>query len=267
MATASASAADLPRKAPLIAPAPTWNGLYAGVQGGYGGSIADVDLSDSFTGLGNTAFVGAVASAVPTDFATNAKGFLGGLTLGYNVQTGQFVWGVETDLSWADIKGANTQSGFATFSSVGDFIFPSTGTVDEKLDALGTLRGRLGFAPDPRLLIYGTGGLAYGHVESNTNISLPILHTPGPSVFSASNAIGSASQFRIGWTAGAGAEFAFDPRWSVKAEYLYYDLGTMTYGSTSTVTDAGLPFGSIGVTSSAEFKGSIVRAGINYKFW
>jgi outer membrane immunogenic protein len=271
MATAAASAADLPRKAPLVAPAPTWNGLYAGVQGGYGGSIADVDAAANGVALiaGADALAAALANAVPTSFATNAKGFIGGGTLGYNVQTGQFVWGVETDLSWADIKGSNTRSGFAPAPFLVNTVSASTGTVDQKLDAFGTLRGRLGFAPDNRLLIYGTGGLALGHVDSHTNISTTLV--PLPAALSISNAVGSESQFRVGWTAGAGAEFALDPRWSIKAEYLYYDLGTLTYSSGPAVVTVitpppATPEASIGVKSSAEFKGSIVRAGINYKF-
>lgn len=244
-----------------------WTGFYVGVHGGYGGSTADVDVAASGVTIppfGAHAATATMVSGVPTDFATNAKGFIGGGTLGYNVQTGRFVWGVETDLSWADIEGTNSQSG--VFPGIGGAApITTAGTVQEKLDAFGTLRGRLGFAPDGRLLIYATGGLAYGHVASNTNISEafpPSVLTP------ISGGIGSASQFRVGWTAGAGVEYAFAPHWSVKAEYLYYDLGTLTYNSVPIISPfGGTPSASIGVKSSAEFDGSIVRAGINYKFW
>jgi outer membrane immunogenic protein len=271
---ASAFAADLGRpgpapiytKAPLAVPF-NWTGFYAGAQAGYGWSNGDVDVAPTSTTtiIGITGpTVSGMAAAVPGDFPTSAKGFIGGGTLGYNVQTGQFVWGVETDLSWADIKGTNSQTGVGTITGA-PFVIAATGTAEEKLDAFGTLRARLGFTPVERLLVYGTGGLAYGHVESNTNISETIV--PPVVGLGFSNAIGSASSWRAGWTAGAGVEYAFAPHWSAKAEYLYYDLGSISYNSTLTGTVPMATFGTVGMASSADFKGNIVRGGINYKFW
>jgi outer membrane immunogenic protein len=121
------------------------------------------------------------------------------------------------------------------------------------------LRARLGFTPIDRLLIYGTGGLAYGEVESNTNFAEATT-----SNVNFNNAFGSASSWRAGWTAGAGAEFAFARHWSAKIEYLYYDLGDLNYNSTLTSSNATPT--TIGITSTADFKGNIVRAGINYRF-
>src|SRR4029077_6535377 len=101
-------------------------------------------------------------------------------------------------------------------------------TAEQKLDSFGTLRARLGFVPwDSRLLVYGTGGLAYGHVESSaayaqTGCLFFVCGSP-------TGAAGSASTERVGWTAGGGFEYALAQHWSVKAEYLYYDLGTMSY--------------------------------------
>jgi outer membrane immunogenic protein len=134
------------------------------------------------------------------------------------------------------------------------------------MDAFGTLRARLGFTPIDRLLIYGTGGLAYGHLESNSNIGEVI--TNPPPVFA--NAIGSVSSWQAGWTAGAGVEWAFAPHWSAKAEYLYYDLGDLNYNNGTLLCSGGgqcrLPQ-TISVSSTADFKGNIVRAGVNYRFW
>jgi outer membrane immunogenic protein len=77
-------------------------------------------------------------------------------------------------------------------------------------------------------------------------------------------AFGSVSFWRAGWTAGAGAEFAFARHWSAKIEYLYYDLGNVAYNST--LTSSNNTPTTIGITSTADFKGNIVRGGINYRF-
>jgi outer membrane immunogenic protein len=79
---------------------------------------------------------------------------------------------------------------------------------------IGTLRGRLGYAFD-NTLFYATGGLAYGHVKSFTHI----FSAPNPEL------IGTEDSWKVGWTIGAGVEHMFAPNWSVKGEYLYYDLG------------------------------------------
>jgi outer membrane immunogenic protein len=273
--SAAAFAADLsPSPAPTnytkapIAPPHSWTGFYAGVSGGFGWSGDDVEVTGSPTVAAavnaGAAIANASAGAVSSNFAPNPKGFIGGGQVGYNYQTGQFVWGVETDLSWADIKGDASQSGTAPVVGFPPFVINSSGTAEQHIDAFGTLRARLGFTPVDPLLLYGTGGLAYGHVESNTNLAETLTPSLG---ISFSNAVGSASAWQAGWTAGAGAEYAFAPHWTVKAEYLYYDLGTLKYNSTLTSTAVNFPvFTAAGVSSNADFKGNIVRAGINYRF-
>jgi outer membrane immunogenic protein len=275
----AATAADLsPAPAPIYTKAPepvpySWTGLYGGVQAGYGWSGDDVNTVGgpiSFYDPGATAAASATmnasAAAATMDYITSPKGFVGGGTLGYNVQYGQFVWGVETDLSWADVKGTVTAGGTAPLVGF-PYVVNSSGTVEQKMDAFGTLRVRLGFLPTDKLLIFGTGGLAYGHLESNTNIAealAPVV--PG---FSMSNAIGSASSWQVGWTAGAGLEYAFAPHWTAKAEYLYYDLGSISYNSGTIVGSLppSLPaISTAGFSSSADFKGNIVRGGLNYHF-
>jgi outer membrane immunogenic protein len=261
--------ADLSRKAPapIYTKAPplpfSWSGFYAGVSAGYGWSTDDVDTTTP--ALAPPPPINAALSSVPNlHFDTDPKGFLGGGTLGYNYQTGRFVLGVETDLSWANIKGTNTQGVTVGFGGAGNTV-TSSGTAEQKMDAFGTLRARLGFTPIDKLLVFGTGGLAYGHLESNTNIGGTVTNPP-PIL---SNAIGSASAWRAGWTAGAGVEYAFAPRWSAKAEYLYYDLGDLHYDSTLLCSAGGQcrnPPITIGISSTADFKGNIVRAGINYRF-
>jgi len=105
------------------------------------------------------------------------------------------------------------------------------------------------------LVLYATGGLAYGHAQLNTN-----LVSPFPFTFPA-----SASVTRVGWTAGAGVEWAFAGNWSAKLEGLYYDLGTTTLGAGPTV---GGGVGVIGFVRSKDFElhGAIARLGLNYRF-
>jgi outer membrane immunogenic protein len=264
--TAGASAADLGRLAPAKAPVAvkySWTGGYGGMSGGSSWSPDDVNTASSGNSqVPPSSQALADAAAFGLHFPTAPKGFLGGGTLGYNVQTGQFVWGVEADLSWANIKGTSSQGATAPLPFFPGLTTTSAGVAEQKIDAFGTLRARLGFTPVDRLLVYGTGGLAYGHVESNTNIA----ETTNTGFVALTSAVGSASTWRGGWTVGAGLEYAFAPRWTAKAEYLYYDLGSLSYNSSSTASDSVGPFNTTGVTSTADFKGNIVRGGINYKF-
>jgi outer membrane immunogenic protein len=194
----TAGAADLPRRVAQPAAAPVympvaynWTGFYAGIAGGWG--FGKSSWKDSLGGTG--------------DF--DVSGGLVGGTLGYNWQNGPAVFGIETDLSWADINGTTnatcplgckTQNGW-----------------------LGTTRGRLGYAVD-RWMPFVSGGVAYGDIKAST---------PG---------FPGNSDTRVGWTVGAGAEFALPGNWTAKGEYLYVDLGDVNFTS------------------------HIVRAGLNYRF-
>jgi len=124
----------------------------------------------------------------------NVKGALVGGTFGYNLQTGAWVWGLEADLDASWIKGSATN---AFCGAVG---------CETRNRWLATGRGRIGYAWD-RFLPYVTGGVAFG----NSKISAP--------------AGVSSNKTNVGWTAGAGLEYAFLGNWSAKAEYLYADLG------------------------------------------
>src|SRR5262249_697391 len=141
--------------------------------------------------------------------------------------------------------------------------FSIQATAQQRLDYLGTIRGRIGFAPVPTLMLYATGGLAYGHTASSTTVS------DVPHGFAMTPASGSASQGLTGWTLGGGFESALAAHWSLKAEYLYYDLGHMSYAlSPSTATDSAKVnlYGIINTTVNADFRGNIVRVGLNYNF-
>lgn len=149
---------------------------------------------------------------------------LGG-QVGYNMDMGGFVLGGEADLNWTSIGHEEDLAGIGT-SKVG-------------IDAYGTLRGRAGMVFG-QVMPYATLGVAWGRGTA--------------SVTDPSDVITSQSKNHLGWAAGVGLEAAATENITVKAEYLYVDLGTQTY--------SGLPGGSIDATQ----RFSVVRAGINYKF-
>jgi outer membrane immunogenic protein len=269
----AANAADLPiyTKAPVTVGAPVynWTGFYVGASGGYAWSHdADIDLA-SVAGLvpgGIDAFAIASAQAIPLALNTQAQGFIYGGQAGYNYQSGRWVIGVEADLSGTNINGAATQNGTAPVVNypIRNLSANTTATGEQKLDFFGTVRGRFGFTPTDALLVYATGGLAYGHVESSTATSdVPTNLAIGP-------AAGSASGTRAGLTVGGGLEWGFTPHWTLKTEYLYYDLGSLNYAlSPNAITTPCCGVGTVGfvnTVAATHFAGSIVRAGINYRF-
>jgi outer membrane immunogenic protein len=185
----------------------------------------------------------------------NSTGFIGGGQAGYNWQAGpMWVIGVETDISGTTLNRTVSVPGLGDPSRIV--------TASEKLDWFGTVRGRIGVTPTDRALLYVTGGLAYGHANLSTALTRPGF-SPGapPDGCGGFNNCqsGSVSDTRIGWTVGGGLEWAFARNWSLKGEYLYYDLGTLSHAMTD-------PFFPAIFNASAGLKGSIARAGLNYKF-
>jgi outer membrane immunogenic protein len=171
--TGAAGAADLPVKAPPPA-APlylpfTWTGAYAGANGGFGWT---------------------------TSGGLDATGGFGGGQIGYNVQTGNIVVGVEGDIAGGGISQTINGIPFTTAFTA---------------DALASLRGRAGVAYN-NWLFFGTAGGGWAHDKISGTIA-------GAGPF-------SSSQWLSGWTAGAGVEWSFAPNWSTKFEYLHYGLGT-----------------------------------------
>lgn len=287
VSSAAAMAADLslpPRPYAPYAPAYyhsavvyEWTGFYVGLSagGGFGlggihNNVTSALCSVAFIGLGcdlDQASSAAVA-AVPGGFDTHPSGFIGGGQIGYNYQMGWFVWGVEADFSGADISGSASKTVTATGLDLPAVIVnTATGTANQKLDWLGTLRGRVGFVPFTPLLVYATGGLAYGHVSIDTTLSETATVTGVPGVCPCSaTSTASTSSTQFGWTAGGGVEWMFAPHWSLKAEFLYYNLGTVSTNMTLVQLNGGVPFTTIGITSTANVKGDIARGGINYRF-
>jgi outer membrane immunogenic protein len=111
-----------------------------------------------------------------------------------------------------------------------------------------------------------TGGLAYGGASSNTTLAESVDGPCGCGNFPAVH--GSTSGPRLGWILGGGVEYMLAPHWTVKAEYLYYDLGSVTYALPAIVqtTDTGVPFFGASTASHVAFTGNIARAGVNFGF-
>ncbi|MGI8524666.1 MAG: outer membrane protein [Pseudolabrys sp.] len=205
---APAYAADMAVKAPSYAvpalPAFTWTGFYAGANVGGGWANLRDQFGDSI----------------------DLSGVIGGGQIGYNWQTGNFVFGVEGDFQGSSQDKTNT------FTVLGVPV-----SAKAEIPYFGTLRGRVGFTQD-RWLAYVTGGYAY------TSVKLTL---------SALGLSASSSDAKSGWTVGGGLEYMPWDRWSVKLEYLYIDTGN---------TNVTL----FGTNISGRSKDHIGRIGLNYHF-
>ena len=264
LAAAPAIAADLPVKAPMAAPvmAPVWNwnGFYIGINGGYswGRAGRDITFRDAVTGVPLVAVAGTGGSN-----GSNLNGGLFGGQIGYNWQTSNWVFGLETDAQWTGQRGsvsalcpATTAGCLPGLTFVPAGAFGTAATLDQKLEWFGTFRGRVGIAVVPNVLLYATGGAAYGTLKTNLGLA---GFTPNGTPVAVT---ASSSDTRFGWTVGGGVEAMFASNWSAKIEYLYMDLGSVS--STAVFpTAAGI---GLGATLNSRITDNIIRAGINYHF-
>src|SRR5437588_10363029 len=223
----------------MVAPAPPpsciWSGFYVGVNGGYAWSDServDTVSRDVFGNPGLTAgpqYGVAAAQLATFSLSTSNEGFIGGGQVGYNQQFGRwFLLGVEADMQGI-FDSDDTTRAFSTVTVPGFAGFPivQSAQVFREIDSIGTIRARVGFTLMPCLLVYGTGGFAFGEVISRTDIAQAVLNDVFlPNVY---HAHGQRDSLRPGWTGGGGIEWMFMPHWSVKAEYLFYDLGRVNY--------------------------------------
>jgi outer membrane immunogenic protein len=260
LAATGAFAADLPvySKAPAVAAVYDWTGFYIGTNLGYSwgrgstdGNVTGTQNVSVFRTAGPTlvSSVNTTLGALPLIGRADVNGFIGGGQLGYNWQRGTWLLGLESDIQFSSERASGD---VCTATCPAGFVF----TRDYKLDWFGTARGRVGFIPADRLLLYVTGGLAYGGF-SGSSWTLPLD-------------IGTWSRTSVGWTVGAGVEAALGNDWSVKFEYLYMDLGHAG-GSSATNTIATTVRATTTTTTLAylfntRFTDSIARVGLNYHF-
>ena len=254
----AAQAADLPTKkeapAPVFVPPPfTWTGFYIGLNAG--GIITSGSRSATLAVPAADVWL---SSYFPNGIGNGQSGFIGGGQAGYNWQTGAFVLGIVTDFDGTSL-GKSFSASSAPFTGAG-FLDGDTLNVNAKasLDWLGTTRAKVGFVvtPDNRLQIYGTGGIAYGGGSAHFNVFDSVTN----SYWS-----GSPSSTRVGWTIGAGVEYALTNNVTIGAEYLYADLGS-THINTSPNSFANSVFPDVFATAKFNYNASIFRALVNYKF-
>jgi outer membrane immunogenic protein len=243
----------MPMKA--VAPVSNWTGLYIGGNVGYGWDSGSTGISGTTNNPGLAPGLAAIfaAGSYPAALSTSAKGVIGGGQIGYNWQMpSQWLIGLEADLQGSGITGSASQTQTPAF-------FDSTSTgVTKSIDWFGTVRGRVGFLATPQVLLYGTGGLAYGQTKSSFTTTDVTFGCIANATLCAN---GSSSSVRAGWTAGAGAEAMLGSNWSAKLEYLYVDLGRYS-PSISTSTLPAVVF----FNTSAQFHEQVVRVGLNYHF-
>jgi outer membrane immunogenic protein len=249
----SAMAADMAVKArPVpVDPPYSWTGLYVGANIGYSWGNADV-TANFFNNV-----TGVLLATGTGSFDMN--GFIGGLQAGYNWQSGPFVLGIE-----ADIQASAEKGGVGFFcgglicspaqTAIPIAAAPVTASINHHLDWFGTLRARAGFTVTPRILAYVTGGLAYGHIETD-------------GLLTGFNALGvatatsfSGSSWEWGWTIGGGIEAHLGGNWTAKVEYLYMDLGSISHSAV--VVNAPPIRGEF----NTDITDHILRVGLNYKF-
>jgi outer membrane immunogenic protein len=227
-----------------------WTGFYVGGNAGgifsSSNTVANIGFVTGATGLG----------AIPSSVTLSQGEFIGGGQVGYNWQLGpDWVWGVE-----ADFDGTTARS-TANAAFGGNAVFvPFSTSYSRELDALGTVRGRVGFLALPTLLLYGTAGLAYAQTRLGSSSLCAACTLPSGTRGSTTN----QSTFNpVGWTGGAGVEWQFTPAWSIKAEYLYVDLGK---AQTNTITYSYPPNAS-SLTSTLNERDNVLRIGFNYRFY
>jgi len=245
-----ASATDLPVKAPIykapVAIPYSWTGFYVGANIGYSWGNGDATF-------GNPLFPSVL---LPATFSGSQKldGVIGGGQIGYNWQANNtWVFGVEADFQGSGEKGSSTFGD--PYCHDCDLPTPTgviNGTLTSKILWFGTVRGRVGVLATPTLLVYGTGGLAYGKISTSGSVTDSV----GPFTWS----FGSSAT-NVGWTVGAGVEGAIPNTsdWTWKVEYLYIDFGTVS-GSAHDPDFGGIDTWSTKVTDN------IVRLGLNYRF-
>ncbi len=276
---------------------PPWTGWHVGGNVGYSWGDAHTDLFG--TGNGTTSCPSSVCTGAPNPIfpysftvadanTTRLNGAIGGAQVGYNFQISPtWVAGFEADLQASGEQGSNnlfdpfSTPACASFFDVsgncavqGSLSGAFATSENARIEWFGTVRGCVGYLIGDQVLLYGTGGLAYGRVKVSGNSLVSALISPGAFLIGPGAAAFSESTTNVGWTAGAGIEgrFAYwlPAGWTWKLEYLYVDLGSLDTSTPFAAASSSLasffpPFSGT-VTTHTHFTDNILRVGLNYQF-
>jgi opacity protein-like surface antigen len=252
----TAVAADFPVRpaaaAPVaVAPAylPDWTGFYVGIHGG--GGWAHESFESSVSQCKEDWWSKDVCEfdnfQLPP--SSSPKGGIFGFQFGHNWQWGSAVGGLEVDFSGASLTGSSTFS----FQDYHTFTF----TTDKKIDALASVRGRLGYLIFPNWLFYGTAGPAWGHERISIVAS---KFDPNGELDREDNATSFLNMF--GWVAGAGVEWKLAEHWLLRGEWLHYDFFRVTNSTNNPDLFRRFDLDTGNVKTTVD----VARAAISYKF-
>lgn len=235
---------------------PSWTGPYIGAHLGYG-ALNEIDASQTPANADTQPFIGAAIAGgfAPGQFSAGPEGPVFGLHIGYKKQLGSVVVaGLEADISGGMGGESETITNSFTANNV-----PTSNVTTYSADVewLGTLRARLGILATPTVLAYVTGGLAFGEVDQSVLFF---------SNFNGAGYSGSRSDTEFGWTIGGGMEWAILPKVSLKAEYLYFNLGDPdTFQTDTFIGQCITPRRCVLNVDSDDVDGHIGRVGVSFK--
>jgi outer membrane immunogenic protein len=234
----SASAADLAARPytkappPVIAAAYDWSGFYIGANGGYGSSRKCWEVTSIF-------FLGPIVPAAP-EGCHDATGGVAGGQIGYRWQASSWVFGVEAQGDWADLRGSNQSIS----------LFPIFGVVNRsRIDAFGLFTGQIGYAFN-NVLLYVKGGGAVTRDKYNGLINATGI------------TFDEARETRWGGAVGVGVEYGFTPNWSAAIEYDHLFMGTRGISMIGIVP----PIGVIARTENIRQDVDLLTVRVNYRF-
>jgi outer membrane immunogenic protein len=246
--------------APAGAQGVSWTGVYVGAHAGYGwgehegvGVYTDPNWKPCEDGC------------VVTDPAKfDLEGGFGGGQIGFNVQNGAFLFGVEGDGSFGAIEGNGAAISDPNANGVADY----TWNINTEAEWLASIRGRVGILVTPTLLLYGTGGVAWAGLSSSEEVichAEQCLAGNDPTTVRA-----KSSETSAGWVAGVGGEWRFASNWSLKAEWQHYEFDNVDTAFSGTAYPDNDPLPAMAGYTNDSFPGSIVidtaKVGLNYKF-
>jgi outer membrane immunogenic protein len=244
-----------------------WGGFYVGIYTGRAWGDADlrtdtgaVTASSYFQFPENTASVNQAGSG-----ALSPDAGLAGVQVGINTQKGGWVFGLEADYGVFNL-GASRGAAGVPYPALGSVPFKYSVRAEMETDWLATARARVGWAFQPGLLLYATGGLAVTNIRVSNSFS---DDAPEQGVGGS-----SSNELKAGWTLGGGAEWALARNWSLKAEYLYLNFGSASASSSINCGPAVVaacaafapPVTPSPFSTSADLSAHIARVGLNYKF-